>query len=92
VKIGFQRVGAGSVIKQRQRERLQIERANSFGVVWIQAMQHDTVLTEFATAPVQPLSLELGPCELADEMGYTRSLVHKTLANGESRGIAIAAT
>jgi DNA invertase Pin-like site-specific DNA recombinase len=27
--------------------------------------------------------------EIADELGYSRSLVHKTLANGESRGVAI---
>ena len=29
--------------------------------------------------------------EIADELGYTRSLVHKTLANWESRGVAKAA-
>jgi DNA invertase Pin-like site-specific DNA recombinase len=28
--------------------------------------------------------------EIADELGYSRSLVHKTLANGESRGVASA--
>jgi DNA invertase Pin-like site-specific DNA recombinase len=28
--------------------------------------------------------------EIADELGYSRSLVHKTLANGESRRVAIA--
>jgi DNA invertase Pin-like site-specific DNA recombinase len=27
--------------------------------------------------------------EIADELGYSRSLVHKTLANGESRDVAI---
>jgi hypothetical protein len=30
--------------------------------------------------------------EIADELGYCRSLVHKTLANGDSRGVAIAAS
>jgi len=30
--------------------------------------------------------------EIADELGYSRSLVHKTLANGESRDAATAAT
>jgi len=30
--------------------------------------------------------------EIADELGYSRSLVHKTLANGESRRVAIATT
>jgi DNA invertase Pin-like site-specific DNA recombinase len=30
--------------------------------------------------------------EIADELGYSRSLVHKTLANRESRGAAITAT
>jgi DNA invertase Pin-like site-specific DNA recombinase len=29
--------------------------------------------------------------EIADELGYSRSLVHKTLANGESRDVAITA-
>jgi DNA invertase Pin-like site-specific DNA recombinase len=29
--------------------------------------------------------------EIADELGYSRSLVHKTLANGESRSVAITA-
>jgi DNA invertase Pin-like site-specific DNA recombinase len=29
--------------------------------------------------------------EIADKLGYTRSLVHKTLANREPRGVAIAA-
>jgi DNA invertase Pin-like site-specific DNA recombinase len=29
--------------------------------------------------------------EIADELGYSRSLVHKTLANGESSGVANAA-
>jgi len=30
--------------------------------------------------------------EIADELGYSRSLVHKTLANGESRRVANAAS
>ena len=30
--------------------------------------------------------------EIADELGHSRSLVHKTLATGESRGVAIAAS
>ena len=30
--------------------------------------------------------------EIADELGYSRSLVHKTLANGESGGVANAAS
>ena len=30
--------------------------------------------------------------EIADELGYSRSLVHKTLANGESRRVEIAAS
>jgi DNA invertase Pin-like site-specific DNA recombinase len=30
--------------------------------------------------------------EIAEELGYSRSLVHKTLANGESRRVAIAAS
>jgi hypothetical protein len=52
-EIGLQRVGAGSVIKQRQREHLQVEPADSFGVLGIQPMPLDAVLTEFATASVQ---------------------------------------
>jgi DNA invertase Pin-like site-specific DNA recombinase len=30
--------------------------------------------------------------EIAEELGYSRSLVHKTLANNEPRGVAITAT
>jgi IS30 family transposase len=30
--------------------------------------------------------------EIADELGYSRSLVHKTLANGDTRRVAVTAS
>jgi len=40
-------------MQQCQRKRFQVEPADSFGVLWIQAMAHDTVLPEFVMASVQ---------------------------------------
>ena len=40
-------------MQQCQRKRFQVEPADSFGVLWIKAMAHDTVLPEFVMASVQ---------------------------------------
>ena len=41
-----------SCVQQRQRKRLQIEPADSFGVVRIEAMPLDAVLSESAQVPI----------------------------------------
>ncbi len=46
-------------LQQCQRERLQIEPADSFGALWIQAVPLDAVLSEFVTAPAGGPSLRL---------------------------------
>jgi hypothetical protein len=47
-------------MQQCQRKRFQVEPADSFGVLWIQAMAHDTVLPEFVMASVQFAFAETG--------------------------------
>jgi hypothetical protein len=47
-------------VKQRQREPLQIEPADPFGVFGIQAMPLDAMLSEFVTATVQFAFAETG--------------------------------
>jgi hypothetical protein len=54
------RVTSSTLRNNRQREQLQIEPADSFGVFGMQAMPFDAVLSEFATASAQLAFAETG--------------------------------
>jgi hypothetical protein len=74
--------GSASVVQERQRERLQIEPADSFSVGGIESVALNAVLSELAQVPIAKVNQRHAPITIGSPAANVSLGTRKRLGDG----------